>query len=1241
MSPPSEIRQMLRERLGRFLPVHSTPNGPPQRRVRPLLSDIEVVELILDLEFIEGSDVGGARALYEQASQDQMSQETVRDFQSNCSSLPKRPDDEGDVLAASTELSAPDVIETVVPTTAEETADGQQANQGVSVRVIAASPVFDGLSPPPSFDELVRQGWIRVSWGRFSVPRDIRMAIMRSPANVAPAFKALMEIEFKDGFRLTDRYTLSGARRDVALSIVEGRSRPDEIDCVSPAWIAARLWDTDCESGGSGGGAERIGHWVDRWAILRCPAFAPSMLLEPVAMDVFVDAAFEVLTAVESTPGWEDFRRAARAPISLLYPHRASEDTSIVPELPGTTIDRIEWMSRGEPQVAFYDFLESRASTLLSALLNEVQEATFDTRRLVPRLIEVAVERPVYLELLVLRARNAPVLMADMLMEPATCPLACSLVASWEARGNGSNRDFRGGADQTTTLLAYEDAIALLGGHLDTGRVPVNELAALYLKVYELASDPRGSHRHYSQLTILREEISGASADIHDCVVAALLARVATEQSPMNAFCASLDLASEGGCVDRIDGTSMISTYLDLVMKRGERVGVRQMEVGDAAALVTLALKKEETRKPFLGAVNIPDWLQVGPSSPDEGHTFNDLLARRVRLHIRVLSRSIAGWPSDIPKPVVDALIQAIQDGAAEQARQGRVDAFVLELGVGLSWAPQERPIALDLSAALRRLEGAALQRLVTALCQVREPVVLAGIVANTPPAISDQIKDHLLTLTPQNSSAVFMLPALRARVEALLNAELPDLAEVFIAAEREAVQGRVIPNGALSDMRASLLALVVREDWAAIASFVVPDSIRVVERREADEVLLFYKAVAELRRPGGDPAAAEASFLELSRRHQGVTGYHTNLFASRVQRLLGSNVLGLLSGDDLSQAKRYLAEAQREVRPLIQHSAFDLKALDGNRAMLLLAAGQPQEALQVLLEVRESDFDAKTEAFRALAVARIGSKREALAVLTQAERVFGRTEILSAIRENIDTHRPFSTAPSLSLDDDPVPGLRQAFEAFARLGHVEQAEVLEPRGQFDRYVLEQVRGACASVVALAPMMSALGMVRREDDISGVLKQILLSRLLLVQWAVEDQSLGGFSKTGGVGERDIVVKKGAATLAVLEALIVDSVERCNLTTHFNKLLGYDTCRLFFHITYARGASCSGIMRHLKSMCATPPAGISYVRFNDLEDFDSMPIGFIARYHVDSREVAVVFLVLDLGQAVQRAAAAAQ
>jgi hypothetical protein len=37
----------------------------------------------------------------------------------------------------------------------------------------------------------------------------------------------------------------------------------------------------------------------------------------------------------------------------------------------------------------------------------------------------------------------------------------------------------------------------------------------------------------------------------------------------------------------------------------------------------------------------------------------------------------------------------------------------------------------------------------------------------------------------------------------------------------------------------------------------------------------------------------------------------------------------------------------------------------------------------------------------------------------------------------------------------------------------------------------------------------------------------------------------------------------------------------------------------------------------------------------------MPIGFSAEYNIDSRAALVVFLVLDLGQSVQRAAAAAQ
>jgi hypothetical protein len=94
------------------------------------------------------------------------------------------------------------------------------------------------------------------------------------------------------------------------------------------------------------------------------------------------------------------------------------------------------------------------------------------------------------------------------------------------------------------------------------------------------------------------------------------------------------------------------------------------------------------------------------------------------------------------------ALADAIHAGATDQPHRGRIDAFALELGFGLQWAPQERPIALDLAAALLRLEGTTLQQVITQVCQVDEPILLAGIVANTPSSIHEQVKARLLTLS-------------------------------------------------------------------------------------------------------------------------------------------------------------------------------------------------------------------------------------------------------------------------------------------------------------------------------------------------------------------------------------------------------------------------------------------------------------------------------------------------------------
>ena len=1225
---PAETRRMLRERLARFLPAHSTPRGSLDLVVRPLVSDKELVDLLLNLEFLPSDDIGRARALYEEAALKQAPTWTEPPTQ-EAVVTPDAMEGNGRVTS---EPNLPEAPTSITPS----------LQVTFSVQVIPDSPSFDGLYPPPSFDELVSRGWIRQAWGRFFVPRDLGTASSRQPQAAGTAFKLLVEAQHQYVFKLLDGFSPSGELKDIANRLVTEQFRPGEVACISRPWIAARLWDTPVvASGGSGldDAQLRLSRWIDSWKLLNCPSFPMSSYLEPASFEEFVEVGLAVLTAASTTPGWDEFREAARTPITLLYPDRGEDTESVVSSVPATTVERMEWMSRGLAEQTFYEYMETRAASLLSVLLNEIQDATFDPKHLASRLMEFVVERPVLLQQLVLRVRQAPVLLADMLMVPATCPLACSLIASWEFNSGGWNRDFQAQANDTTAMLAFEDAIALLGGHLDAERVPTTELAALYRNIYELALNPHKPSRRFAMLSLLRQELASAATSIQDAVFAALVASASTSTDKMSGFCAALDYVSEGGGVERIDPSEIVSLYLDVLLPQNERRGLTQLGLPAAQSFVSLALRCEENlRNRFLGAVDVRTWLQSEPISPDEQYSFRDLLAWRIRLHVRLLSRAMAGWPTEVPNELVDALSNAVYAGATDQPQRGRVDAFVPRPGFGLAWT-EEQPIALDLARALRRLQGVALQNLVTQLCLVDEPLVLAGIIANTPVAVHEQIKRRLQSLTPENAPDVWNWPALQARVDALLNAELPEVAEVFIAAERKVSTWGSVPGREIATLRATLRLLLLRQDWPAITSYSLPENLSEAIRREGDDLLLFYRGIAELKKPDGTPAAAEAIFLDLTKRNRGVISHPINLLACRVSRLLSGDSFGLLSGEALAQAKRYLAEAQQETRPLIQHSPVDLKTLDVNRAILLLAVDQPRESLQVLMDLTDANYDASIEGFRALAMARLGRKREAWGVLTQAESAFGRSDLLSAIRANIDTHQPYATAPNMLLDDDPVLGIRHAFEAFSRLGAVEQAQVLQSRGSLEYYLLEEIRGACASVVAVAPMMRELGMVRYEDDISGVLKQVLRSRLLLTQWAVEDQPRGGFSQKGGVGERDLVISKGSATLAVIEALIADTVATGNLTSHFMKLLGYDTCRFFFHITYARRSNCMAILAHLRTACASPPSGFSHLRTEKLDDYDSMPVGFKAYYEIDSRSVVVVFLVLEIGQPIQRAAAA--
>jgi hypothetical protein len=126
--------------------------------------------------------------------------------------------------------------------------------------------------------------------------------------------------------------------------------------------------------------------------------------------------------------------------------------------------------------------------------------------------------------------------------------------------------------------------------------------------------------------------------------------------------------------------------------------------------------------------------------------------------------------------------------------------------------------------------------------------------------------------------------------------------------------------------------------------------------------------------------------------------------------------------------------------------------------------------------------------------------------------------------------------------------------------------------------------------------------------------------------------------------RDIIVRSDSAVLAVLEAVVcklpaTSAWAQGELTSHFQKLLGYDSCRVFFHITYAYVDNPGAVLAELKrEASALSPAGFQFLRLVDLPDTDSRPPGFVALYQGPLKEVRVVFLLLDMQQRAQKDAA---
>jgi hypothetical protein len=576
-----------------------------------------------------------------------------------------------------------------------------------------------------------------------------------------------------------------------------------------------------------------------------------------------------------------------------------------------------------------------------------------------------------------------------------------------------------------------------------------------------------------------------------------------------------------------------------------------------------------------------------------------------------------------------------------------QVDAFSASFDAHLAWTDKDRPISADLGQALTSLGEEQQRRLFRTVLEIEEPATLAQLLFYVPSVLHSAIQDRVKGLTPESSSDLSMLAAEQARIEHLLDAGLADVASVFIEAESKLETLGKVPGRSLQRLRFRLRLLLLREKWAELDKVSLPEDDAELDKAAAQDAIDFFRALSKLRRRDSDVSDAIAIFERLHTRHRDIPAYYVNLHASRVSAILGEDKFGYVKQDQLAMARTISTDGQKWISETRGYTEKDKTTVLLNSALLSLAIKQPRQALS-LLQTIDADRPLETLfAYRALALDRSGEPALAQATLVEAESKFGKTPLIEATAKQISLGSPFIGPVASVSHEDSVLWIRRAHAHLHLLNATDQARALSPDDStIGEFLLRHIREASSGVTQLVPMMRNLGLSSLEDDVTAVLKEILNARLRIVNWALGDQSKGGFTAEANPGERDLVITRDTATLTIVEAVMVrrpmtHADVRDDLTLHFVKLFGYGNCQVYFHVTYVMTSEIPGVLEHLKAVAReNPPAGIEYLKAEDLPFSDSGPRGFSATYRSDSGERQVHFLVLDLNQGLEKNAAKA-
>lgn len=1137
----------------------------------------------------------------------------------------------------------------------------------------------------PTWDDLLRDCLVRIVWGRWQIPFNLRYL---------GSDDSLPHIEVLNHLRLSSRERvrfeiLDGVAilkdhrgRHPSTPTIEQLAENDRLHChdgttvvlnqhhpllrSNGPQIAARLWD--CAVGPTEP-AERLAWWRDRVLVMGVDSYDFGEFLSPRSREVFLGAAWSVLVNEADLDGWVQERDQLAATFAAQQDGNV-EAFRLRVELPRSEdpVDQLRWVKDVGQSNVNHDEREELGA-LIGTLLR--WGASFRARepwQEWPRTFgAAAATRPYFFYELNLHANFRPEIAADFLMVPETASLALAVLSdqiewtppgAWDAEARQQRNAFLEQANWAD--IAECGAWAMF-------KLPEPERASQTAAILE----------HFASLAAVKPVMPGQQHEIATARYYTLRDVFTRWPSPRGGEERCFDAI--GGAVvtdlvERLDGhhDELDGGGFELVCwlagkGADERSAWKGHAVASAIGVYTQALggdaawywdgridpdlwiriaqwAHEHNARAWEGLLQGTDFtaLRNSVSTTDESVAYRQraTLVRKVRTHVFLLLNLIEKWAvyrrgTSAPLNLQERAIVLISEWVSTETSDV---SSIVEATVDIPqfFQPHGPSLLVTLGRTLKAFAPHGRQRLVghvlEQLREVRQIAVLVGVLESDE---QNAARERLRSLpVHEGTENVSTVTEVQHAVDALLDVGEVDRAEVWLLAWAERIRKRRMPGWVPWEVGVRQRVRLARERFDEAAKALVPDWAG--GDPDAVNANDFLRGVALLRTV--PPHAGESAdiFDRLLKASPENSAYAVNFLAAKTQLLMSD---GELLQEEVERLQNLLDEGEQIMgRFSPQQRIMVEKTYQVNRLHVLH---------------RLAEWDLLLSAFHRLPP-EVKADPKLAALASSALESQGQPELAAAMRADFGSTAIGANGPATVEREDQVQVVHSALLTLRQLDMIDQVRAWWGlQADIGERMSKDIAEACRSLADMAP---ALAIPKNwsqpeEDRITKLLVELLRHRLERLGWAVAFQEHGGYTAKdpstgrGGIGEIDLRISKGTSQVVVGEAILVDSFQKQAMGEHLGRLMGYAASGNpgSVYLIWSYAAKPKQLWeRYLSDVAEVGlPQDYRFVRWDDKEMQPTSDVWFARSLHMHpvSGTCSIAHIMVDLRQAARRTVSA--